>query len=331
MWRVIGQDRVLTSLEQGIKQGSIAHAYLLTGPRHIGKRTLAVDLARAINCNGSEPPCGQCPSCLRIAQEKHADVVLTQLDSTAEIGIDTIKELQHLANLPPYEGRCKVFIIDDAEHLSSEAANRLLKILEEPPPKVLWLLLTSAEELLLPTIVSRCCRLELKPVPPGEMQKMLTARYNLEPGKASLFARLSHGCPGWAISATQDDALLRQRAENIDKLASLPTATLEQRFAFAEEVAAQFSKQRKPVIEIIDAWIGWWRDLMLLKGGGEESITNIDYKDTLEKQAGSLTLEETHDFIARLRRAKEQLNQNINPRLLLEWLMLNIPGGKTRR
>jgi DNA polymerase-3 subunit delta' len=329
MWRVIGQDRVIASLEQGIKQGSIAHAYLLTGPRHIGKRTLAVDLAQAINCNGSEPPCGQCPSCQRIAQEKHADVVLTQLDSTAEIGIDTIKELQHLANLPPYEGRCKVFIIDDAEYLSTEAANRLLKILEEPPPKVLWLLLTSEEERLLPTVVSRCCRLELKPVPPGEMQKALTARYNIEPGKASLFARLSHGCPGWAISAEQDDALLHQRAENINKLASLLTANLEQRFAYAQELAAQFSKQRKSVIEIIDAWIGWWHDLMLLKGGGAESITNIDYKDTLEKQAGYLTLEETSDFIARLRRAKEQLNKNINPRLLLEWLMLNIPGRKS--
>ena len=329
MWRVIGQDRVIASLAQGIKQGSIAHAYLLTGPRHIGKRTLAVDLAQAINCNGSEPPCGQCPSCLRIAQEKHADVVLTQLDSTAEIGIETIKELQHLANLPPYEGRCKVFIIDDAEYLSTEAANRLLKILEEPPPKVLWLLLTSEEERLLPTVVSRCCRLELKPVPPGEMQKALTARYNIEPGKASLFARLSHGCPGWAISAEQDDALLHQRAENINKLASLLTANLEQRFAYAQELAAQFSKQRKSVIEIIDAWIGWWHDLMLLKGGGAESITNIDYKDTLEKQAGYLTLEETSDFIARLRRAKEQLNKNINPRLLLEWLMLNIPGRKS--
>ena len=329
MWRVIGQDRVIASLKQGIKQGSIAHAYLLTGPRHIGKRTLAVDLAQAINCNGSEPPCGQCPSCLRIAQEKHADVVLTQLDSTAEIGIETIKELQHLANLPPYEGRCKVFIIDDAEYLSTEAANRLLKILEEPPPKVLWLLLTSEEERLLPTVVSRCCRLELKPVPPGEMQKALTARYNIEPGKASLFARLSHGCPGWAISAEQDDALLHQRAENINKLASLLTANLEQRFAYAQELAAQFSKQRKSVIEIIDAWIGWWHDLMLLKGGGAESITNIDYKDTLEKQAGYLTLEETSDFIARLRRAKEQLNKNINPRLLLEWLMLNIPGRKS--
>jgi DNA polymerase-3 subunit delta' len=328
MWKVIGQDRILASLKQGIEQGSIAHAYLLTGPRHIGKRTLAVDLSKAINCNVSEPPCGQCPSCRRIDEDKHADVVLTQLDSTAEIGINTIKELQHLANLPPYEGKYKVFIIDDAEYLSTEAANCLLKILEEPPPNVIWLLLTSEEERLLPTIVSRCYRFELKPVSPKEMQKILTDRYDVEPPKANLLARLSHGCPGWAISATQDDKLLLQRAENIDTVSSLLTADLEQRFAYAQKLAEQFTRQRRPVIEMIDTWIGWWRDLMLLKGGCEEPITNIDYKDTLEKQAGDLTLGETNDFIANLRMAKEQVNKNINPRLLLEWLMLNIPERK---
>jgi DNA polymerase III subunit gamma/tau len=156
MWQVIGQDKILSLLDYGLKTDSIAHAYLLVGPRHVGKGTLANNLAQALNCEGAGTPCGQCRSCQRIREGKHADVTSIGLDSRAEIGIDDIRGLQRSANLPPYEGKCKVFIIDEAEYLSTEAANALLKILEEPPPRVVWLLLAADEERLLATIISRC-------------------------------------------------------------------------------------------------------------------------------------------------------------------------------
>jgi len=161
MWQVIGQDKALALLDRSLKENNVAHAYLFVGPRHIGKKTLALNLAQALNCDADKPPCGQCHSCRRILEQKHADVTCIGLDSKTEIGIDDIRKLQRLANLPPYEGKRKVFIIDDAEYLSTEAANSLLKILEEPPPKVVWVLLTAEEPRLLPTIVSRCQRLEL--------------------------------------------------------------------------------------------------------------------------------------------------------------------------
>ncbi|GAI38139.1 unnamed protein product, partial [marine sediment metagenome] len=130
MWQVIGQDKILALLGHSLKEDNVAHAYLLVGPRHVGKRTLALNLAQALNCDDPEPPCGQCHSCHRILEGKHADVTSLGLDSKVEIGIDDIRQLQRLANLPPYEGKCKVFIIDEAEYLSTEAANSLLKILE---------------------------------------------------------------------------------------------------------------------------------------------------------------------------------------------------------
>jgi len=328
MWQVIGQDRLLSLLKQNLKERNIAHAYLLTGPRHIGKGTLAVNIAQAMNCDASEPPCGQCHSCRRIAQEKHADVILTHLNLNAEISIDTIRELQHLANLPPYEGKYKVFIIDDAEYLSIEAANCLLKILEEPPPNVIWLLLASEENRLLPTVISRCQRLEFKPLPMKEIQKILVDQYDIAPNKANLLARLSHGCLGWAISAVKDDNLLSQRTQNINKFVSLLTANLEQRFACAQEWAIQFNRQRMSVIEIMEDWINWWRDLMLIRGSCEELITNIDYKATLQQKASNLTMIEINGFIADLCLLKEQLSKNINVRLLLEWVMLNMPKAE---
>jgi DNA polymerase-3 subunit delta' len=331
MWQVIGQDKILSLLDYSLKTDAIAHAYLLVGPRHVGKRTLAINLAQALNCDGPELPCGQCRSCQRILDGKHADVTPIGLDSKTEIGIDDIRGLQRLANLPPYEGKCKVFIIDDAEYLSTEAANSLLKILEEPPPSVVWLLLAAEEEHLLPTIISRCQRLELKPVPSKRVQEVLVNSYNVDANKAKLLTQLCHGRLGWALSALADDDILEQRSQRIANLVSLLTPTsrsLEQRFAYAQELASHFSQNRRAGAEIIEIWLDWWRDLMLIKGGCQEAIINVDYGIALEKQARGLGLSEIKGFLANLGLLQEEISKNVNPRLAWEWLMLNLPRKK---
>ncbi|MFB0556304.1 MAG: DNA polymerase III subunit delta' [Dehalococcoidia bacterium] len=325
MWQVIGQDKILALLGHSLKEDNIAHAYLLVGPRHVGKRTLALNLAQALNCDDPEPPCSQCHSCHRILEGKHADVTSLSLDYQVEIGIDDIRGLQRLANLPPYEGKCKVFIIDEAEYLSTEAANSLLKILEEPPPKVVWLLLAAEERRLLPTIISRCQRLELKPMPSKQIQQILTDSYNVDLDKAKLLARLCHGCLGWALSSLADNELLHQRSQKIDKLASLLTASLEQRFAYAQELAIHFNQDRRSIMEVMDTWLNWWHDLMLIKGSYKEAITNVDYKVILEKQANEMSLKEIKDFTANLCLTEEDISRNVNARLAFESLMLNMP------
>ena len=328
MWQVIGQDKILSLLDYSLKANAIAHAYLLVGPRHVGKGTLAINLAQALNCDGPELPCGQCRSCQRILEGKHADVTPIGLDSKTEIGIDDIRGLQRLANLPPYEGKCKVFIIDDAEYLSTEAANSLLKILEEPPPRIVWLLLAAEEEHLLPTVISRCQRLELKPVPSEQVQEVLVNSYNVDANKAKLLTQLCHGRLGWALSALANDDILEQRSQRIARLVSLLTPTsrsLEQRFAYAQELASQFSQNRRAGTEIIEIWLDWWRDLMLIKGGCQEAIINVDYEIALEEQAGGLSLSEIKGFLANLCLLQEEISKNVNPRLALEWLMLNLP------
>ena len=325
MWQVIGQDKILALLGHSLKEDNIAHAYLLVGPRHVGKGTLALNLAQALNCDDPEPPCSQCHSCHRILEGKHADVTSLGLDSQVEIGIDDIRGLQRLANLPPYEGKCKVFIIDEAEYLSTEAANSLLKILEEPPPKVVWLLLAAEERRLLPTIISRCQRLELKPMPSKQIQQILTDSYNVDLDKAKLLVRLCHGCLGWALSSLADNELLHQRSQKIDELASLLTASLEQRFAYAQELAIQFNQDRRSIMEVMDTWLNWWHDLMLIKGDYKEAITNVDYEVILEKQANEMSLKEIKDFTATLCLTEEDISRNVNARLAFESLMLNMP------
>ena len=328
MWQVIGQDKILSLLDYSLKTNAIAHAYLLVGPRHVGKGTLAINLAQALNCDGPELPCCQCRSCQRILEGKHADVTPIGLDSKTEIGIDDIRGLQRLANLPPYEGKCKVFIIEDADYLSTEAANSLLKILEEPPPRVVWLLLAAEEEHLLPTIISRCQRLELKPMPSERIQEVLVNSYNVDANEAKLLMQLCHGRLGWAVSALANDDILEQRSQRIARLVSLLTAGLEQKFAYAQELASQFSQNRRAGAEIIEIWLDWWRDLMLIKGGCQEAIINVDYETTLEEQARELSLSEIEGFLANLCLLQEEISKNVNPRLAWEWLMLNLPRKK---
>lgn len=325
MWQVIAQDKVISLLDYSIKTNAIAHAYLIVGPRHVGKGTLAFNLAQALNCDGPELPCGQCRSCQRILEGKHADITPIGLDSKTEIGIDDIRALQRIANLPPYEGKCKVFIIDDAEYLSTEAANSLLKILEEPPQSVVWLLLVAEEEHLLPTVISRCQRLELKPVPSEHVREALVNSYNVEDNRAKLLAQLCRGRFGWALSALANDDILEQRSQRIDSLVSLLTASLDQRFTYAQELTGQFSQNRRAGAEIIEIWLDWWRDLMLIKGDCQEAIINVDYKTVLEEQARGLNLGEIKEFLNSLCLLQDAISKNVNPRLASEWLMLNLP------
>jgi DNA polymerase-3 subunit delta' len=295
--------------------------------------TLALDLAQALNCPGAEPPCGQCDACQKIASGKHADVRVIGLNSggnsngkpRAEIGIDQVREVQHSSSLPPFEGRYKVFIIDGAELMSAEAANCLLKTLEEPAEGVIFILLAANESLLPATVVSRCQRLELHPLPTAQVEAVLNERRSLEQPKAELLARLCHGCLGWALSAADDDSLLQQRAQLLDRLLDVTDGGYEPRFDYATQLAAQFSQSRGSVQEVLALWLDFWRDLLLVKLGCHEAITNIDQEATLADMARGYHLAEIKSVINGIQAAGEQLKQNANPRLVLEVLMLSVP------
>ncbi|MFC2010369.1 ATP-binding protein [Chloroflexota bacterium] len=337
MWQVTGHSRAVSLLQRSLETGSLAHAYLFIGPAHVGKMALAINLAQALNCEAAEPPCGQCPPCERIASAKHADVQIIGLSlnddsaeskSRAEISIDQIRNIQHSASLPPFEGRYRVYIIDGAELLSLEAANCLLKTLEEPTGKVVFVLLTTSERLLPKTVVSRCQTVELSPVPAGEIETFLIDSRGVEPEKAKLLAKLSHGCPSWAVSAAVDDSLLEQRAELLDRMVETINTNCDERFTYTAQLATRYSQNRGLVHERLDLWLDWWRDLLLVKAGSANNITNIDRADSLARMAAGFSLAQIRDVIENIRAAGEQLRQNANPQLVLEVLMLGIPDSR---
>lgn len=331
MWQVIGHSKAVEVLKRSLESGRLAHAYLLVGPPHVGKTTLAINLAQALNCERSDRPCGQCSPCLRIAAENHADVQIIRRLSDGnsgprkEITIGQIRELQQAAALEPYEGKHRVFVVDGAEYMNEEAANCLLKTLEEPPAKVLIVLLTADDSRLLPTIVSRCHRIELVPLSAPLIESALIEHWRVEPEKARTMSRLCHGGIGWAIVASLDEQILRERSIRLAELVGLGAAGLDQRFAFAARLAAQFTKSRGSVEETLRLWLEWWRDLLLIKVGCSRFVANADQETALMEQAKGHSIIEIRDCVQAILAALRQLEQNANPRLVLEVLMLSIP------
>ncbi|MBN1366738.1 MAG: DNA polymerase III subunit delta' [Dehalococcoidales bacterium] len=336
MWQVVERSRSVPLLKSSLERGRLPNAYLLVGPAHVGKMTLALTLAQALNCEASEPPCGECNVCRKIAAGKHADVQVIGLSpgngkeakTKTEISIDQVRAIQHDASLPPFEGKYKVFIVDGAERLSNEAANCLLKTLEEPADKIIYILLTTNEQLLPLTVISRCQKLELLPIAPEKMDTVLQERWQIESPKAKLLSRLSHGCLGWAVTTAQNDSLLDERKAKLENIIGVLNAGITERFAYADQMANRFSKDRHSVSDELELWLDWWRDLMLVKVGSDDRITNIDYAKEISRIAEDYTLSEIRLFIKKLQEAMTQLDKNASPRLVLEVLMFNIPGRK---
>jgi DNA polymerase III subunit delta' len=335
MWQVIEHSGAVQIFQKSLQLGQLPNAYLLVGPAHVGKMALAINLAQALNCIAEDRPCRQCLSCQKIGQGKHADVQVIGLTNgnlkelkAKEISIEQIREIQRYSSLPPYEGKYKVFIIDGVEQLSNEAANCLLKTLEEPAEKVIYLLLTVNDKLLPSTVVSRCQRIRLFPVPSSSIEKYIIEKNKLEPEKAKLLSHLARGCPGWAISAAQDDDILNDRNEKIDRLMKVIDTSIEERFNCVNQLisASRLDSGKQVIPETLNFWLDLWHDLLLVKSDSVEMINNIDLIGKLSEVARGYDFKQIREFISKIQYALIQLKLNASPRLVLEVLMLNIPG-----
>ena len=321
MWQVVGHEWAVELLERSLINGRTAHAYLLLGLPQIGKTTLALNFAQALNCLGEGKPCGRCRSCLKIAHGNHPDVRVIEA-ANGTIKIDQMRTMQREVALSPHEGRWKVFIIRQMERATTEAANCLLKTLEEPPAQVILMLTASDIDQLLPTIISRCQVLNLRPPSVLLIQKALEERWGVDPERARLLARLSGGRLGWAVRASEDEAILRKRERHLDEMIELIGQGRVERLRYVQHLG----KSPDGLREVLDLWLSWWRDLLLIKGGSSAEVTNIDREATLHSQAQGYSLIQVRDFIEALRAAVWQLEHNANTRLTLEVLMLSLPN-----
>lgn len=332
MWNVTGYDEITRPLKSTLEKGLRHHAYLITGRSQSGKKLLALDIARTLNCTRQQPPCNRCDCCQRISELKHADVYLTELatgvdgqESRTAIGVDEVEDIQHAASLPPFESECKVFIIDGADKLSAPAASRLLKTLEEPPGRVVFILLAETVESVMPTVVSRCQLLELKPVSTGIIRQLLEEAYDVPSSLAGELASLSIGRIGWAVNAARDKQVLEEYYRKRRHMLEIINGDILVRFRYAEEMATRFTRNRTVVYDELQDWLVLARDLLLAALGIPDLMVNKDISSELERISEQYTSLSLRDLVASVDITRQYLKKNVNARLALEAMFLTLP------
>jgi DNA polymerase-3 subunit delta' len=320
-WPVTGHEWAVLNLARAVSDDRPAHAYLIGGPPHIGKTTLARASALALNCqsDGAARPCGSCRSCRLIDAGKHPDVQLIEPDG-ARVKIDQVRALQHDLALRPVEGRYRVAIFDQFETATAEAQNALLKTLEEPPNYVVLILLAADPELLLPTIISRCQQIMLRPLTTAQVRQALIDMWGVAIDRANVLAHLSGGRLGWAVSAAGDPAVMQERIRYLNDLQLLLESNRVLRFNYADEVT-----KKGDVREALDLWRTWWRDVMLAASGSAAELVNLDRVEQIHTLADRLDVNQAQAAAQACGRALWQIDHNVTARLAVEVLLLDLP------
>ena len=316
---VFGHGWATDLLARAINTGKLSQSVLITGMPRLGKTTLARTVAMALNCTAAEKPCGQCAACRKILDGNHPDVLLSDDDDALKI--EEIRTLQHDLSLTPHESPHKVAILANFDRATTGAANALLKTLEEPPAHVILLLTARSTEQLLPTIVSRCQNINLRPVASAVIEQLLQRQYHVPAGTAQHLSRLAHGRPGWAVQAHQNPDVLARRSEWLAEMIAVLRGGYVERLAYA----AQLAKDSQPPAAILDLWLSWWRDVLLAHNRVSAPMVNVDTEDTIRQFAQGLSQAQIAAVIAELKKTLHNFDFNVNRRLNFETLLLNLP------
>ena len=332
-WLLAGNSRAINILQRSLESGRAQQAYLFAGPEYTGRAAAASLLAQALNCTVDDRPCGECGQCRRIAAGIHSDVQIVTVETSEngpahrDISVEQLREVERSISLAPYEGRKRVIIIDPAELMNTSAQNAFLKSLEEPPPHVVFILITGDATRLLETVRSRCAVVPFSLVPAGEIEAALLGR-GVEPDRAPLIARLAAGRPGWALAAADDTRFLESRQESLNQAHRLPAMELADRFDLAQNLTDAFRKNRQKALSSLDEWTLWWRDVMVMQSGSLDSVVNSDAMADLKWDADAYSLQDVKGFVESLVEASHHLAINVQARIALEAVMLGVPRAR---
>ena len=339
-WPAWADPLAVDALRDALRADRIGHAYLLSGPSGVGKADLARAFCQALCCtnrNPSDPstPCGTCRACRAVNRGGHPDVEWFTLETQALLAdkpgrgeilsIDSVRRLRGSAALRPVESARRILIVDDAETMLEPAQQALLKTLEEPPPAVTLLLLTDEPEALLETVRSRCQQIVVRPVPAPVIEAALVDQ-GVDLAVAAEIARLSRGCPAWAMAAAGDQKVLQARRSEWDSAVNWLRSARYERLVTAFRLGDQFSKRRVEVYGVVQAAIQVLRDEMIgVVGGGPQEAVGAMVFDTASTSPLALS-----QAIRASLQCLVDLDANVRPRLALEAMVLAWPNSEAR-
>jgi DNA polymerase-3 subunit delta' len=330
-WGLLGHEWAVEMLKQHLIHDSARQAYLFCGPPGVGRRTLALRFAQALNClNPAVPgePCGTCKTCQQIERMQYTDLTIIQAEKEGgTLKVEQIRALRQSLSLKPYQGKYRVVLFLRFQEANASATNALLKTLEEAPAHAILLLTADTPEQLPPTIPSRCEILRLRPLP-VETVEMFLKEHGADDAFAHLLAHVSGGRPGYALRLMQDKDALDFRARRLDDLQILLRSTRGERFAYAEKLTNRKKKDAETeerFRETLLIWLSFWRDVLMRGAGSDAPLINVDYAGAVDALAEKLTLPEEWTLVSDAEGAIDKLERNVNARLLVEILLLDLP------
>lgn len=312
-----GEGAAISFLKNAVSGGRVAGAYIFLGPSGCGKKLTALNFAKLLNCAAPSDgePCDTCGSCLKINSSAHPDVMVLEKDQKkAEFGIDVVFEAIRSMALKPYEARKKVYVLDEADLMSEEAQNAVLKTLEEPSQDAVLILMVEDIQTIPATIRSRSQMVKFFPMPEADIEKILKDEHKIDGKDARVLAGLSMGSIGRALENSKN-GFLEKRARVIDALRT--------RKIFDSD----FEKmKRADFIGYLDIVLSWYRDVLVTKAfaGKDADIVNIDRRDDVVRDAGRLSFEYLDNAVMAVADAKDHLNKNANPKLTMNVLGIKL-------
>ncbi len=324
--KLVGQHAAVRVLQDELSTGRIHHAYLFIGKEGVGKRTLALEFARALNCdNNRTDGCDSCLSCRKISHFNHPDLKLLEVGEGDSIKIEQIREMQQELAYKPLESAYKIYIIDQADLMTPQAANSLLKTLEEPPEYAVMILLANQVNYgkMLPTLLSRCQKIYLSVIPEQIIQEELEKR-GLPQEKVSLLARLADGSLGQALNLADNQEFLALRYSLLEFLGNLPESSTVDIFQEVDRVSKLLSNPDFKAFSLFDLFVSWYRDLILLKQGLEDQLVNSDFIVQIKRQAEEYSLDQLLLILKMVNNMKGYINRNVRQDLALQVMFFKI-------
>lgn len=324
--QVYGHDWAQRLLRRAIQQDATRHAYLFLGPEHIGKTTLARAFAQALTCENPTGDaglgaCGHCRSCRLAAENMHPDHRFFA-PAGNQLVIDQIRNIVREASRSPVEARYKVFIITAFERANVNAANALLKTLEEPSPTTRIILVSHQPSGLLDTIISRCQLLRLRPLPERIIIRALREKTGIAEADALRMARLSNGRLGSALTMASAPSAWETYNQRISTMLTLLEARTADRMAYAREMEKDGNLETT-----LQEWLLWWRDVLVLQNNSGALIVNQEHMSELTRLAENVPQNQVRRFIEAIMSTAGYLRRNVNRQLALEALLLKMPGS----